>query len=222
MNPAKTSSSSGLPGLYVELYWGSELTEARTFGADVTEVIGGPSESSPLRMYGFSLAGETHHLATRTERGYRIYPPAQVSIERIVKGDAPVRLTHDSLPREGERPYLELQERGVTVTLAEGHLKMVVQSSVPVRRIQKLTVKEVMTIGFIAVTFLAAPVGFLVMGTSSHDHEEFNERALKAARHEASLRQDELDRLYPSLPAGTVDAGENVRRVPLPAAVSVH
>lgn len=212
------ASTTGLPGLYVEVYWGEELTEARTFREDIEEIVAGPSDSYPLPLYGFALPGETHLLAKRTATGYQIFPPPKTEAVQSRRGDAATKLK-----LAGDQPSIELTERSVTLTLTDGHLRIVIKASVAVKRVQKLELKDAITIGVILIAFLLAPIGFFFMGaTDTAKLEAFNERALDAARQQNEARQKELDRLYPSLPAGSIDAGEDVKRVNLPAAISTQ
>lgn len=211
----------GLPGLYCEIHWGSELTEARTFTSEVEEIVAAASEDAPMPLYGFTLAGERHLLARRTARGYRIYPPPGARLEKQARGDAAVTISE--LAREGGLAYFDLEDRGTTVTLIEGDLRLVIRPSVAVKKLTKMATKDLVTVAAVAFVFLAAPIAFLVMGSSSPERAaEFNARALEQARQETQARKAELERLYPSLPSGSVDAGDDVKRRAVPASVSVN
>ena len=94
-------------GLFCELYWGTSLAEAWSFGPEQPRVLAAPDEKAPLPLYGFTLPEEPFLLAERTEHGYRIFVPPSVKLERSTKGDAFHEVPAAQLVQHGGRAWVE-------------------------------------------------------------------------------------------------------------------
>ncbi len=98
-------------GLFCELYWGTNLAEAWSYGPEHARVHAAPDEKAPLPLYGFTLPEEPFLLAERTSAGWRIHLPPATRVERKLKGDG-----YGSVPETD----LRLQDGCRSVGLAEG------------------------------------------------------------------------------------------------------
>jgi hypothetical protein len=183
---AMSTKPSG--GLYCELYWGTNLSEAWSYGPEQSQVHAAPDEKAALPLYGFTLPEEPFLLAERTERGWRIHLPPAVSTQRRVRGDAFGTVPETDLRRQDGRTSVELSE-GTTLRLTEGQLHLVVQSSVVKERVGRLQLKDFGWLMVVSALFLSLPVGFLIAGPTPERAAESNARALKAAAEQEAARR---------------------------------
>ncbi|WNG45824.1 hypothetical protein F0U60_18175 [Archangium minus] len=207
-------------GLFCELYWGTTLNEARSFGPELTRVLAAPDETVPLPLYGFTLPEEPFLLAERTETGYRVFVPPAARLERSRNGDAFGPVPDAELRRTGERAWLELTPED-RLRILEGELSLVLAPSVAGKREAALKPKDLIWLAMGAALFLSLPVGFLFAGPSPEKMAESNARAIAAAR---EREQAERKRLGVDTPARPItqeeqpDAGTKV----LPANLGVY
>ncbi|MFP2913332.1 hypothetical protein ACLESD_51715 [Pyxidicoccus sp. 3LFB2] len=176
-------------GLYCELYWGTNLSEAWNYGPEQSSIHAAPDETASMPLYGFTLPEEPFLLAERTERGWLIHLPPSVRTERKVRGDAFGAVPETELRRKDGRTSVELSD-GMTLRLSEGHLALVVQDSVVKERVGRLQWKDFGWLVVVSALFLSLPVGFLIAGPTPERKAEANARALKmAAEKEAERRK---------------------------------
>ncbi|WP_240360486.1 hypothetical protein [Pyxidicoccus caerfyrddinensis] len=202
-------------GLYCELYWGTNLSEAWSYGPEQDQVHAAPDEKAALPLYGFTLPEEPFLLAERTERGWRIHLPPAVSTLRRVRGDAFGSVPETDLRRQDGRTSVELSE-GTTLRLTEGQLHLVVQSSVVKERVGRLQLKDFGWLMVVSALFLSLPVGFLIAGPTPERAAESNARALKAAAEQEAARRKAMGLNTPLRPltdderAQQTDAGTDI------------
>ncbi|NMO20967.1 hypothetical protein HPC49_28180 [Pyxidicoccus fallax] len=176
-------------GLYCELYWGTNLSEAWSYGPEQAPVHAAPDEKAPLPLYGFTLPEEPFLFAERTERGWRIHLPPAARIERKLRGDAYGPVPESEQRRDNGRTSVDLAE-GTTLRLFEGQLSLVVQGSVVKERVGPLQWKDMGWLLVVSALFLSLPVGFLIAGPTPERQAEANTRALQlAAKKEAERRK---------------------------------
>jgi hypothetical protein len=210
---AMSTKPSG--GLYCELYWGTNLSEAWSYGPEQAQVHAAPDEKAALPLYGFTLPEEPFLLAERTERGWRIHLPPAVRTLRRVRGDAFGSVPETDLRRQDGRASVELSE-GTTLRLTEGQLHLVVQSSVVKERVGRLQLKDFGWLMVVSALFLSLPVGFLIAGPTPERAAESNARALKAAAEQEAARRKAMGLNTPLRPltdderAQQTDAGTDI------------
>jgi hypothetical protein len=178
-------------GLYCELYWGTNLSEAWSYDAEQSRIHAAPDEKAPLPLYGFTLPEEPFLFAERTERGWRIHLPPAVRTERRVRGDAFGTVPETDLRRQDGRASVELSD-GMTLRLSEGDLHLIVQGSVVKERVGRLQAKDFGWLLVVSALFLSLPVGFLIAGPTPERKAESNARALKAAAEQEAARRKAL------------------------------
>ena len=205
------------PGLYCELHWGTELSEAWSFGPEVAEVHAAADETAALPLYGFTLPEEPFLLAERSGTGLRIFVPPQSRVEqRPGKQDA-WRPVEPGVDARGRR-FVELQGESA-VRLLEGELALWLQPSLRRFRVAKLGARELLWMGALAFLFLSAPLGFFAMWPDPAKQAESNARAIETARAKAqaerrALGVDDRMKAMPSAPApdgGTVPLPLRIR-----------
>jgi hypothetical protein len=211
-------------GLFCELYWGTSLAEAWSFGPEQPRVLAAPDEKAPLPLYGFTLPEEGFILAERTETGYRIYVPPKARVERSLRKDALRELPISQLPQHEGRPYVELTE-GVTLHVTEGQLSLHVHQSVVKERAGGLKLRELAWLGVVAMLFLSAPIGFLIAGPTPERMAEANARALRAAREKEEARRKSMGLDKPLRPLTETERQQQQdggTRMNMPASIGVH
>ncbi|HZI14967.1 MAG TPA: hypothetical protein VE153_31645 [Myxococcus sp.] len=177
-------------GLFCELYWGTNLSEAWSYGREQTHVHAAPDEKAPLPLYGFTLPEEPFLFAERTGTGtWRIHLPPAASVERKLRGDGYGSVPETDLRNVEGRRSVELAE-GMTLRISEGQLSLHVQASVVKERVGQLQWKDMGWLAIVSVLFLSLPVGFLAAGPDPQRAAETNARVLKeAADREAARRK---------------------------------
>ncbi|MBZ4417048.1 hypothetical protein [Myxococcus sp. RHSTA-1-4] len=206
-------------GLYCELYWGTNLSEAWSYGAEQTAIHAAADEKAPLPLYGFTLPEEPFLLAERTERGWRIHLPPAARLERKLHGDAFGPVPRTELGGAGGRASVELTD-GMTLRLTEGQLSLVVQGSVVKERVGPLQWKDLGWLVVVSALFLSLPVGFLIAGPTPERQAESNARALQLAAEKEAARRKALGLETPLRPlteaerAQQPDAGTGGVNVP--------
>ncbi|MFP2934501.1 hypothetical protein ACLESO_57215 [Pyxidicoccus sp. 3LG] len=178
-------------GLYCELYWGTNLSDAWTYGPEHTHVHAAPDEKVPLPLYGFTLPEEPFLLAERTGQGWRIHLPPAARLERKVRGDHFASVPESELHKQNGHRAVDLTE-GTTLRLMEGQLTLVVQGSVVKERVGRLQAKDFGWLLVVSALFLSLPVGFLIAGPTPERQNEANARALKLAAEKEAARRKEL------------------------------
>ncbi|WP_164017353.1 hypothetical protein [Pyxidicoccus trucidator] len=210
----RVTSTKPSGGLYCELYWGTNLSEAWSYGPEQASVHAAPDEKAPMPLYGFTLPEEPFLLAERTERGWRIHLPPAVRTERKVRGDVFGTIPETALRRQDGRTSVELAD-GMTLRLSEGHLSLVVQDSVVKERVGRLQWKDFGWLVIVSALFLSLPVGFLIAGPTPERKAEANARALKMAAEKEAERRKALGVDTPARPltdterAQQADGGTN-------------
>ncbi|MCP3163739.1 hypothetical protein [Myxococcus qinghaiensis] len=175
-------------GLYFELYWGENLAEAWSYGPEQAKVLAAPDEKAPLPLYGFTLPEEPFLMAERTARGWRIHLPPNVHVEHKARGDAFTSLPDNQRVQDQGRTSVALAD-GMTLRLTEGHLSLIVQSSVVKERVGPLQWKDMGWLVIVALLFLSLPVGFLLAGPTPERAAESNARALQQAADKEAARR---------------------------------
>lgn len=211
-------------GLFCELYWGTSLAEAWSFGPEQAQVRAAPDEKAPLPLYGFTLPEEGFVLAERTAAGYRVYVPPNARVERSLRKDAFRELPVSELPQHEGRAYVELTD-GVTLHVTEGQLSLHLHQSVVKERAGGLRLRELAWLGIVALLFLSAPIGFLIAGPTPERMAEANARALRAAREKEEARRKAmgLDKpLRPLTEAERQQQQDGGSRMNVPASIGVH
>ncbi|HYH99122.1 hypothetical protein [Hyalangium sp.] len=211
-------------GLFCELYWGTSLAEAWSFGPEQPRVLAAPDEKAPLPLYGFTLPEEPFLLAERTEHGYRIFVPPGVKLERSTKGDAFSEVPRAQLVQHEGRATLELLE-GTTLRLTEGQLHLIVQHSVAKDRVGQYRIRDFAWLAMVIVLFLSAPVGFLIAGPTPVKMQENNARALAAAKEKDLERRKALGLDTPLRPINEAEKAQKSdggTQVTVPANLRVH
>ncbi|RKH04747.1 hypothetical protein D7V97_24980 [Corallococcus sp. CA053C] len=186
-------------GLFCELYWGTSLAEAWSYGPELSQVHAAPDETAPLPLYGFTLPEEPFLLAERTPKGWRIHVPPSARVEKSLKGDDFHPVTPEELTGAPGRASLELGE-GVTLRLVEGELRLLVQPSVVKERAGRFRVRDVAWLITVAILFLSAPIAFLTMGPDPARIAANNARALQSAHDKEEARRKTLGLDQPMRP----------------------
>lgn len=211
-------------GLFCELYWGTSLAEAWSYGPEQARVHAAPDEKAPLPLYGFTLPEEGFLFAERTETGYRVYVPPNARVERSLRKDAFREVPVNELPQHEGRAYAELTD-GVTLHVTEGQLSLHVHQSVVKERAGGLKLRELAWLGVVAMLFLSAPIGFLIAGPTPERMAEANARALRQAREKEEARRKAMGLDKPLRPL-TQDEKQQQQdggsRMNMPASIGVH
>jgi hypothetical protein len=210
----------GNTGLFCELYWGTNLSEAWSFGTEQGRVLAAPDETVPLPLYGFTLPQEPYVLAEPTPTGWRIFPPPAARLEVSRRGDAFRTVPPEELRQHEGRPCLELS-KDITLRLTEGQLSLRVESSVAGKRVSGLGLRDYAWLAVVCILFLSMPVGFLIAGPTPEKMAESNARAIAKAR---ELEAAERKRLGVDTPARPIPQTEqrDGGMQPLPANLRVH
>ncbi|RKH36763.1 hypothetical protein D7V93_42725 [Corallococcus llansteffanensis] len=186
-------------GLFCELYWGTSLAEAWSYGPELSQVHAAPDETAPLPLYGFTLPEEPFLLAERTPKGWRIHVPPSARVEKSLKGDDFHPVAPEELTGAPGRTSLELGE-GTTLRLVEGELRLLVQPSVVKERAGRFRVRDVAWLITVAILFLSAPIAFLTMGPDPARIAANNARALQSAHEKEEARRKTLGLDQPMRP----------------------
>jgi hypothetical protein len=207
-------------GLFCELYWGANLSEAWSFGTEQGRVLAAPDETVPLPLYGFTLPQEPYVLAEHTPGGWRIFPPPATRLEVSRRGDAFREVPASELRQHEGRPCLELSP-DITLRLTEGQLSLRIESSVAGKRVSGLGLRDYAWLAVVSALFLSMPVGFLLAGPTPEKMAESNARAIAKAR---ELEAAERKRLGVDTPARPIsqEAQRDAGMRPLPTNLSVH
>jgi len=174
-------------GLYCELYWGENLSEAWSFGPEQARVLAAPDEAAALPRYGFHLPAEPFLLAERVEGHYRIYPAPGMRVERRQRGQpfVPAQAT------SGERPYVTLGE-GEVLRLSQGELSLHVHPSVVRERVQGMRPRDGVMLAVGLALFLSLPLGFLAFGPDPARQLEVAQRMLALQREKEEAQREAL------------------------------
>ncbi|ATB46921.1 hypothetical protein [Corallococcus macrosporus] len=185
--PAMNTKAGG--GLFCELYWGDNLSEAWSYGPERANVHAAPDETAPLPLYGFTLPEEPFLLAERTAQGWRIHLPPAARAERALKGDSYAAVPATDLRQHEGRATIDLAE-GMTLRISEGQLSLRLQGSVVKEQVNRLRWKDFGWLVVVSMLFLSLPVGFLIAGPTPQRMEESKVRAMRlAAEKEAERRK---------------------------------
>jgi hypothetical protein len=212
--------TEGKTGLFCELYWGTNLSEAWSFGTEQGRVLAAPDETVPLPLYGFSLPQEPYLLAEHTPNGWRIFPPPAARLDVSRRGEAFRAVPTSELRQHEGRPCLELTP-DVTLRLTEGQLSLRVESSVAGKHVSGLGARDYAWLAVVATLFLSMPVGFLIAGPTPQNMAESNARALAKARELEAAERKRLGVDTPARPIPQQEQRDGGMR-PLPANLSVH
>lgn len=174
-------------GLYCELYWGQNLSEAWSFGPEQARIVAAPDEAAPLPLYGFRLPEEPFVLAEHVEGAYRVYPTPQMRVERRQARGTFQR----AVPSGAPRPYVVLGE-GEVLRLSEGELSLHLHPSVVRERTRRIEPKHGVMIALGVIAFLSLPLGFLAFGPDPARQLEMAERALAAQRERDAAKRESL------------------------------
>lgn len=207
-------------GLFCELYWGTTLNEAWSFGPEQPRVLAAPDETVPLPLYGFTLPEEPFLLAERTASGYRIFIPPAVHVERSRRGEAFHRVPASELQQHEGRPFLELTADD-RVWLTEGELTLRLEPSVAGKRVAGLQLRDYGLMAVAALLFLSLPVGFLIAGPTPERMAEANARALAQAREREAAERKRLGVDTPARPISE-DAQRDAGMKLLPANIGLR
>jgi hypothetical protein len=175
-------------GLFCELYWGTSLSEAWSFGPEQSQVLAAPDEKVSLPLYGFGLPDEPFLLAERTERGYRVFVPPGVKLQRSAHKDAFHDVPESQLAQHQGRASVELPE-GTTLRLTAGELHLILQHSVAKDRVGQFRLQDLGWLAMVIVLFLSAPVGFLIAGPDPQKMMQNNARVLQEAKEKEEARR---------------------------------
>jgi len=208
------SAKAKSDGLFCELYWGTTLNEAWSFGPEQARILAAPDETVPLPLYGFTLPEEPFLLAERTEHGYRVFVPPAARVERSRKGEAFHPVPGPELRRTGERAWLELAPDDL-LRLREGELALHLTHSVAGKRAATLRLKDIGWLALVSALFLSLPVGFLLAGPSPQRMAESNARALAAAREREQVERKRLGVDTPARPVTSDSRPDGGVRLPL-------
>ncbi|MDC0714947.1 hypothetical protein POL68_41245 [Stigmatella sp. ncwal1] len=178
-------------GLFCELYWGTSLSEAWSFGPGQPQVHAAQDQKAPLQLYGFTLPEEPFLLAERTQHGYRIFIPPGVTLERSLPGEGFQSVPESQLARQQDRISVELLE-GSTLRLTKGELHLYLQHSVAKERVPGLRLRDMGWLAVVILLFLSAPLGLLIAGRTPERIAESNARVLAAAREKEAERRKSL------------------------------
>lgn len=174
-------------GLYCELYWGENLSEAWSFGPEKPRVLAAPDEAAPLPLYGFRLPEEPFLLAEHVEGSYRIYPTPGMRVERRGKGQP---FAHAE-PTQAPRPYVVLGE-GEVLRLSEGELSLHVHPSVVRERVRGMRASDAVMLALGLLLFVSLPLGFLAFGPDPARQLELAQRMLALQREKEDAKREEL------------------------------
>ncbi len=213
-------------GLFCELYWGTNLSEAWSYGPEQTHVHAAPDEKAPLPLYGFTLPEEPFLFAERTGTGaWRIHLPPATSVERKLRGDSYGSVPETDLRKEEGRRSVELTD-GMALRITEGQLSLLVQASVVKERVGQLQWKDMGWLAIVSVLFLSLPVGFLLAGPDPQRAAETNARVLKEAADREAARRKEMGLDTPLRPLTdaerTRQAKDGGTEVTVPASLRVR
>ncbi|NOK09373.1 hypothetical protein [Corallococcus exercitus] len=223
--PSSPSAPVADGGLFCELYWGTSLAEAWSYGPELGQVHAAPDETAPLPLYGFTLPEEPFLLAERTPQGWRIHVPPSARVERSLKGDAFQPVAPEELTGAPGRAAVELRE-GMTLRLMEGELRLLVQPSVVKERAGRFRVRDVAWLITVAILFLSAPVAFLTMGPDPARLAANNARALQVAHDKEEARRKAMGLDQPLKPLTEAEQAARKQdggaRVTVPASFGVR
>ncbi|WP_338261482.1 hypothetical protein [Corallococcus caeni] len=223
--PSSPSAPVADGGLFCELYWGTSLAEAWSYGPELGQVHAAPDETAPLPLYGFTLPEEPFLLAERTPQGWRIHVPPSARVERSLKGDAFQPVAPEELTGAPGRAAVELRE-GMTLRLMEGELRLLVQPSVVKERAGRFRVRDVAWLITVAILFLSAPVAFLTMGPDPARLAANNARALQVAHDKEEARRKAMGLDQPLKPLTEAERAARKQdggaRVTVPASFGVR
>jgi hypothetical protein len=218
----KPAAARPLPGIFCQMSWGTQPSEARSFDAEVETVLAAADEQAPLPLYGFTLDAEPYRLARRSADGtsYRVYVPPQARVERSLAGDAFAPLPRESLPLEEGRPYVELGA-GMALRFVEGHLRLLVQPAVDAPRFGHSRWRAAVVVVLAAAATVTLPLGFLLSRPTKEDADALSERAFERRRQwEASEKKRLEEGSPPSYTETDGGAPQDGRpRVTLPGGV---
>lgn len=136
---SRTKTVRGKPRLYVELYWGQDRREVRSFThvSKGGRVLAAAEETSPFPLWGFSLPHEPFILAEPESRpknrGFRVYLPPKVETE-LYLGEQFEPLEPESLQKEGSAQYVTL-ENGTAVRFTEGEMTLLAYVAPPPEKV---------------------------------------------------------------------------------------
>jgi hypothetical protein len=182
-----TAAKPAATGLYCELYWGANLSEAWSFGPELPRVLAAPDEAAPLPLYGFRLPEEPFVLAEHVEGRYRVYPTPAMRVERRRKGEP----FTPAEPTQAARPYVTLGE-GEVLRLSEGELSLHVHPSLVRERVRGMRVRDGVMLAAGLLLFLSLPVGFLAFGPDPARQMELAQRMLAVQREKEEAKREEL------------------------------
>ncbi|MBJ6763220.1 hypothetical protein JGU66_20825 [Myxococcaceae bacterium JPH2] len=211
-------------GLFCELYWGTTLSEAWSYGPDQVNIHAAPDEKAPLPLYGFTLPHEPFLLAERTGQGWRIHVPPAARVEYSQSGAAFAPLSSDTLTDGSGQDSIELRE-GMSLRISEGELRLVVAPSVVKDAPRRFETQDVVRLVLAVLFFLSAPIAFLTMAPDPARLAETNARVLQQARAQEAERRKAQGLDKPARPmteqeqADAQDAGTRIR---VPASFGVR
>ncbi len=166
----------GRPRLFLELYWGADRREARSFGRIQPKkpVRAAADESAAFPLWGFALPDEGWVLAEEAEaqNTYRLYLPPSAKAERWTgRGFAP--LSEGELKSDGQRRYL-LLENGRGVRLLHGQMSLVAYVQPPQKRPFANPFARVSWLTVALLALFGTGFGyFLVKGPKPHQKADF-------------------------------------------------
>ncbi|ADO71084.1 hypothetical protein [Stigmatella aurantiaca] len=209
-------------GLFCELYWGTYLSEAWSFGPGQPQVHAAQDQKAPLQLYGFSLPEEPFLLAERTGPSYRIFVPPGAMLERSLPGGDFEPVPEAQLTRQQDRASVDLPE-GTTLRLTQGQLHLYLQHSVAKDRVQGLRPRDMAWLALVILLFVSAPLSFIIAGPSPERIAESNARAIAAAREKEAERRKSLGVDTPLRPITETPApGDGGTQLKVPASFSVQ
>jgi hypothetical protein len=178
-------------GLFCELYWGETVTEAWSFGPELSQVHAASDGKAPLPLYGFTLPEEPFLFAERLERGYRIFIPPRVKLERSTKGDDFHEVPESQLSQHQGRRCLELNE-GSSLRISEVELRLLIQPSEAKVLASAPKAKDLTRVAIIAAAFVVLPLLFILVRPSAEQLSQNNARAISAAKEKDLERRKAL------------------------------
>ncbi|RJS27550.1 hypothetical protein DRW03_01355 [Corallococcus sp. H22C18031201] len=206
-------------GLFCELYWGTTLSEAWSYGPEQVNVHAAPDEKAPLPLYGFTLPHEPFLLAEKTDQGWRIHVPPAARVEYSQSGTPFAPLTQASKP-----DAFELRE-GMSLRLSEGELRLIVAPSVVKDAPRRVETQDVVRLILAVLFFLSAPLAFLTMAPDPARLAASNARVLQQARAQEAerLKAQGLDKpARPMTEQERADAQDAGTRIRVPASFGVR
>ncbi|WP_223635027.1 hypothetical protein [Corallococcus sp. EGB] len=223
--PSTRSAPVADGGLFCELYWGTSLAEAWSYGPERGQVHAAPDEAAPLPLYGFTLPEEPFLLAERTPKGWRIHVPPSARVEKSIQGADFHPVGPEELTGAPGRAAVELHE-GTTLRLMEGELRLLVQPSVVKERAGRFRARDVAWLITVAILFLSAPIAFLAMGPNPARIAANNARALQVAHDKEEARRKALGLDQPLKPLTEAERAAQQQdggaRVTVPASFGVR